>query len=110
MVDVRELRPSNLNRQRTAEKRFGLVMSSVYRRFGAVQSAIVPEAIQIAVHQSVEKMPSIRLRTEEVWPCDKGFRREHWVFARFVSVRLLRIPGRVLRFYYSRQTQKKGSR
>jgi hypothetical protein len=31
--------------------------ASVYRRFGAVRSAIVPEAIQIAVHQSVEKMP-----------------------------------------------------
>src|SRR6266436_5040786 len=34
-----------------------LKSASVYRRFGAVRSAIVPEAIQIAVHQSVEKMP-----------------------------------------------------
>jgi hypothetical protein len=57
----------------------------------------------------LKKYPSIRLRTEGVWPFDKRFSRKHWVFARFVSVRLLRIPGRVLRFYYDRQRLKKSS-
>src|SRR3981189_2602270 len=41
--------------------------ASVYRRFGTVQSVIVvghPEAIQIAEHQSVNKYPTNRSRTE----------------------------------------------
>ena len=31
----------------------------------------------------------------------RSFPRKHWVFARFVSGRLLRIPRHVLRFYYA---------
>jgi len=65
---------------------------------GAVRSAIVPEAIQIAVHQSIEKMPEHSVTNRSGLAFDKRFRRKHCVFARFVSVRLLRIPRRVLRF------------
>jgi hypothetical protein len=72
--------------------------ASVYSRFGRVQPAIVPEAIQIAVHQSVEKMPEHSVTNRRVGPFHKRFRRKHWVFARFVSVRLLRIPRHLLRF------------
>jgi hypothetical protein len=39
----------------THRARIGIESASVYRRFSRVQSAIVPEAIQIALHQSVEK-------------------------------------------------------
>jgi len=38
------------------------------------------------------------------------FGRKHWVLARFVSVRLLRIPKRVLRFYYATSKAKIGLR
>jgi len=40
-----------------------------------------PVAIQIAGHQSVEKIPTIRLRTEssERWEISSGW--EHWRFA-----------------------------
>jgi hypothetical protein len=69
-----------------------------------------PEAVQIVVRQSVEKIPEHSVTNRRVGPFHKHFRRKHWVFMRFVSVRLLRIPGRVLRFYYGRQRLKKSSR
>jgi hypothetical protein len=42
----------------------------------------------------------------KVGPFHERFRRKHWVFVRFVSVRLSRIPRRVLRFYYATQEPK----
>jgi hypothetical protein len=42
------------------------------------------------------------VRTEGSGLSTKSFRGKHWVFARFVSGRLLRIPRLVLRFYYVR--------
>ena len=90
-----------------------LKSASAYRRFGKGQSAIVsgyPKANQIAVYQLVEKISEHSVTNRRGLAFRQRFRRKHWVFVRFVSVRLLRIPGRVLRFYYGRQKLKKATR
>ena len=74
-----------------------------------MSSALHKETIPIAFHYLVEKIPEHSVTNRRVGPFHKHFCRKHWVFMRFVSVRLLRIPGRVLRFYYGRQRPKKSS-
>ena len=77
--------------------------ASVYRRFGAVRSAIVPEAIQIAVHQSVEKMPEHSVTNRRVEHFSRAHSQKHWGFERFLSACFLKTPRQLLRFYYARQ-------
>src|ERR1700687_1324363 len=69
-------------------------------------STLHKETIPIAFHHLAEKIPEHSVTNRRVGPFHKRFRRKHWVFARFVSVRLLRIPRHVLRFYYARSKAK----
>lgn len=67
-----------------------------------------PEAIQIAVHQSVEKIPE-HLVTNRRVGLSTAFSQKHWGLRRFCQVRFWKIPGQILRFYYSRQRPNKTS-
>jgi hypothetical protein len=83
----------------------GLLMRTVHcRRLQAH-----PETIQIAVHQSVEKIPDHSLANRRVGPFRKALSQKDRGFAPFLSARFWKIPRPILRFYYGRQRPKKSS-
>jgi len=69
-----------------------------------------PEAIQIAVHQSVEKIRDQSVTNRRMGLSTRRFRQKHWGFASFLSARFWKIPKQILRFYYGRQRPKKRKR
>jgi hypothetical protein len=69
----------------------------------------VPEAIQVAVHQSVEKTPEHSVTNRRIGPFHTALSQKHWGFAPFLSARFWKIPKQILRFYYGRQRPKKAS-